>query len=90
MRSLIEKYHLGMITLDHLIIGSLYTVDPEQPELVLSQLPADVLEKMLRFASEYVHGRLVTNYGLLPAQDQVMAARAWIEKTIRTGANKTA
>jgi hypothetical protein len=89
-RSLVEKYRLGMITEGHLVVESLHRVDPEDPGLVLSSLPDNILLQVLRFANEYQDGRMITNYGIMPAQDQVLAAREWIEKLLQQTANKTA
>ena len=72
MRSLVEKYRMGMITDDHLVVESLHLVDPENPGPVLSSLPENILHRMLRFANEYLHGCMVTNYGVLPEQDQIL------------------
>jgi hypothetical protein len=83
MRSLVEKYRLGMITDDHLVVESLQMLDPENPGLVLSTLPNDILVRALRFANEYVPGRMVSNYGVLPAFDQIRAAASWIECTLQ-------
>ena len=74
MRSLLEKYREGMITQDHLIVEALSMVDPDNPSLVLGPLPDDVLEGTLQLAKEYLGGRMVTNYGVFPAQDQMLAA----------------
>jgi len=90
MRSLVEKYQLGIITDDHLVVESLHMVDPENPGLVLSSLPDNILLQTLRFAREYENGRMVTNYGVLPAPDQILAARQWIEKLLQQTANKMA
>ena len=90
MRSLVEKYQAGMITDDHLVVESLNMLDPKKPELVLSSLPDNILLRMLRFAKEYLQGRMVTNYGVLPAQDQILAARLWIEKSLQQKAKTTA
>jgi hypothetical protein len=65
-------------------------VDPENPGEVLSSLPEDILHRMLQFANEYLNSRMVTNYGVLPAKDQVLAALNWIEKALRQKADKTA
>jgi hypothetical protein len=83
MRSLVEKYRVGMITDDHLVVESLHMVDPENPGLVLGSLPDNILLRMLRFANEYADGRMVTNYGVVPARDQVLAAKHWIEKLLQ-------
>ena len=90
MRSLVEKYRLGMITVDHLVVESLHMVDPENPGLVLSSLPDTIHPRILRFTNEYLQGRMVTNYGVLPAQDQVLAARNWIEESLQQTVDKTA
>jgi hypothetical protein len=90
MRSLVEKYQAGMITDEHLVVESLNMVDPKNPGLVLSSLPDDIVLRTLRFAKDYLPGRMVTNYGVLPAQDQILAARLWIEKSLQQKAKTTA
>ena len=90
MRSLLEKYRLGMITDDHLVVESLHMVDPENPGLVLGSLPENILPRMLRFAKEYRENCMLTNYGPMPTQDQVRAASRWIEEALHQKANKTA
>jgi hypothetical protein len=90
MRSLVEKYRMGIITDDHLVVESLNMVDPENPGIILSILPDNILERMLQFVKEYGHNRMLTNYGALPTGDQVLAARHWIEKSFQEKANKTA
>ena len=90
MRSLVEKYRMGVITDDHLVVESFNMVDPKNPGLVLSSLPENILHRMLQFAHEYVPSRMVTTYGVLPAQDQVLAANHWIEMSLQQKANKTA
>jgi len=89
-RSLVEKYQLGMISDEHLVVECLHMVDPDNPGLVLSDMPDKILSRIIRFASEYENGTMVTNYGLLPAQDQVLAAKQWIEKLQTAAVNKTA
>jgi hypothetical protein len=87
-RSLVEKYRMGMITDDHFLVEILHLVDPENPGLVLSSLPDKLLHRMLQFAKVYQQSRMVTNYGVLPAQDQVRAASHWIETLLRQQAGK--
>ena len=89
MRSLVEKYQLGMITDDHLMVESLHVIDPDNPGLVLSTLPDSILPRMLRFVNDYLHGHMVTNYGVLPTQDQVLAARIWLANALPQLANRT-
>lgn len=90
MRSLLEKYRIGMITDDQLVVETLHMVDPEDPGMALSSLPDSILPRMLRFANEFLQGRMVTNYGVLPAHDQVVAARQWIENSLHETAEKSA
>ena len=90
MRSLAEKYRAGMITDDHLLVESLHMLDPEDPGPVLSSLPEHILRRTLDYASNYLAGAMLTNYGLLPARDQVLAAQNWIERFFQRAANKTA
>jgi hypothetical protein len=89
MRSLVDKYRAGMITDDHLVVESLHMVDPENSSLVLSSLPNQILLRILGFGKEYLQGHMVTNYGAMPAQDQVLAAMRWIEKSLQQTAKTT-
>ena len=82
MRSLVEKYQAGMITDDHLMVESLHRVDPENPGLILGSLPDTILRRMLQFTNESADCRMITNYGVLPTQDQILAAKDWIEKLV--------
>jgi hypothetical protein len=83
-----EKYRAGMITDDHLVVESLISLDPENPGLVLSPLPDKILNRALRFADEYLQGRMVTNYGDLPARGHVLAARDWLANFLHQPAPK--
>lgn len=78
--SLVAMYHKGAITADHLTCECLHRIDPENPALVLGALPDEILTRMLEFIGRYRPGGMVTNYGILPAIDQVEAARRWIEE----------
>jgi hypothetical protein len=90
MRSLVEKYQTGMITDDQLVVESLNVIDPNDPGSVLNGLPENIIHRILGFANDYVHGRMVTNFGLLREADQVFAARQWIEKSLKVKVQKTA
>lgn len=79
--SLVAMYENGAITADHLVAQCLNMVDPAAPELVLGRLPESILDRMLDYTRSYVPNRMVSNYGALPAVDQVEAARRWIEST---------
>ena len=76
---LVGMYTKGAITADHLVVECVHMIDPDAPELVLGDLPEDILRRMLQFARDYRPRGMATNYGILPAEDQVVAARKWIE-----------
>lgn len=75
---LVKTYETGAITAHHLAVQCLHMVDPKEPELVLAQLPDDILTAIERFADEYNPRGMNTNFGVIPAQDQVSAAVKWI------------
>jgi hypothetical protein len=79
IEQLVERYHKGVITADHLVVECLHRLDPRRPELVLGALPSTVLQRMLKYVRGYQSGRMRTNCGLEPAVDQVGAAKRWIE-----------
>jgi hypothetical protein len=81
MNSLVTMYRKGAITADHLVVECLNMIDPEDPAPVLGALPDEILARMLDLARSYRPNDMVTNYGVLPAIDQVQAARRWIEST---------
>jgi hypothetical protein len=84
IQKLVEMYQRGAITADHLVVECLHRVDPQHPELVLGALPCPVLERMLKYVREYRPGNMRTNYGGLPTEDQVKAAKSWIESRAET------
>jgi hypothetical protein len=79
---LVEMYNKGAITADHLAVQCLHMIDPANPQLVLSGLPHHILMRMLDFVSNYRPNCMITNYGVLPAEDQVAAAKEWIEHAV--------
>ena len=76
--ALIEKYLAGKITVGHAAVQLVHMIDPAHPEQVLQGLPTDILVRIQGFTKEFRPQGMVTNYGVLPAQDQVEAARKWI------------
>jgi len=76
--SLVDMYQNGKLTADHLMVQCLHMIDPANPELVLSTLPHEILMRMIEFARQYRPNGMVTNYGILPATDQVDAAKKWL------------
>jgi hypothetical protein len=80
MAKLIAMYQEGAVTADHLAAECLHRVDPENPALVLNALPEEILMRVLEYARRYQAGQMVSNYRVLPAVDQIEAARTWIEE----------
>jgi hypothetical protein len=80
--TLIDMYHKGAITADHLMVHSLHLIDPADPALALDPFPRELLVKALDFAREYRPSAMATNYGTLPGPAQVEAAKKWIEATL--------
>lgn len=75
---LVKRYEAGAITAHHLAVECLHMVNPDEPELVLAHLPDDILAAIEKFADEYNPRGMNTNFGVIPAQDQVSAAMKWI------------
>ena len=80
IRDLVEMYSAGAITAHHLAVQCLHLLDPTEPEQVLAQLPNDILAAIQDFADRYDPNGMKTNYGVIPAQDQVSAATKWIRE----------
>jgi hypothetical protein len=76
--ALVSMYEKGAITADHLAAQCIHLIDPDDPGLVLSDLPNSILDRMLAYAQSYQPGRMVSTYGIPPARDQVEAVRSWI------------
>ncbi|MCY2992222.1 MAG: hypothetical protein NTY19_30720 [Planctomycetota bacterium] len=77
---LVKMYEEGAITAHHLAVQCLHVLDPAEPDLVLAQLPDDILAAIQDFAEGYDPKGMKTNYGVIPAQDQVIAATKWIRE----------
>jgi hypothetical protein len=90
--SLVSMYAKGAITSDHLVAQCINMIDPDDPGLVLGDLPNAILDRMLVYARRYQPDRMVSNYGTLPTAEQVQAARNWIEdlQTMREGGKSAA
>lgn len=80
---LLEMYQDGAITGYQVVMDCLHRLDPQQPDLVLSHLPEEILEEMLDYAHRYDPSCMRSNAGLPPAVDQVRTAQRWIEKKRR-------
>jgi hypothetical protein len=92
INSLVSMYEKGAITADHLVAQCIHMIDPEDPGSVLSDLPDSILDRMLDYTRRYQPDRMISNYGTLPATDQVEAAKDWIEdlQAMRGGGKTTA
>jgi hypothetical protein len=80
---LIEMYREGAITGYQVMMDCLQMLDPDHPDLVLSQLPEEILEEMLNYAHRYDPSCMRSIAGLPPALDQVRAAQRWIDEKRR-------
>ena len=77
-RRLIEMYEGGSITGYQVMMDCLQMLDPESPDLVLSELPEEILDEMLAYARRYDPRRPRSTRLIPPAEDQVRAAERWI------------
>ncbi len=78
IRKLVEMYESGSITGYQLMIDCLQMLDPSNPDLVLSELPGEVLDEMLAYAKRYDPRRARSADLIMPAEDQVRTAERWI------------
>ncbi|MGC8643253.1 MAG: hypothetical protein ACP5XB_25625 [Isosphaeraceae bacterium] len=78
IRRLIEMYESGAITGYQVMIDSLRMLDPDSPDLVLSELPEEILAEMLAYARRYDPLRARSTTCTFPAEDQVRTAERWI------------
>jgi hypothetical protein len=78
IKGLIEMYESGSITGYRAMMDCLQMLDPDNPDLVLSDLPEEILDEMLKYARRYVPRRPHSASLIPPAEDQVMAAERWI------------
>jgi hypothetical protein len=83
---LVDLYEKGAITADHLAVECLHMVDPADPQVVLAAVPAKILQRILAFAATYQPDGTVTNFGPLPTEDQVIAAKDWIQRRFEIAA----
>ena len=79
VRQLVEMYKDGFITGYQVMIDCLHMLDPDNPDLVLSHLPDEVLEEMLEYARRYDPRRPRSVSPIPPTLDQVRSAEQWIQ-----------
>ncbi len=53
IKKLIEMYDSGSVTGYQVMIDCLQMLDPDNPDLVLSDLPEEILDEMLEYARRY-------------------------------------
>ena len=87
IKRLIEIYESGAITGYQVMIDCLQMLDPDNPDLVLSDLPEEILDEMLKDAQRYRPSRPRSASLILPSEDQVRTAERWI-CTRRTRSSK--
>jgi hypothetical protein len=75
---LIEMYESGSITGYQVMMDCLQMLDPNNPDLVLSELPEEILGEMLDYARRYDPRRPHSASLIPPAEDQVRTAERWI------------
>jgi hypothetical protein len=75
---LIEMYENGSITGYEVMMNCLQLLDPDNPGLVLSDLPEEILDEMLKYAGRYDPRRPRLASLIPPAEDQVRTAERWI------------
>ena len=78
IKRLIEMYENGSITGYQVMMDCLQMLDPENPGLVLSDLPEEILDEMLKYAARYDPSRPHSASLIPPAEDQVRTAERWI------------
>jgi hypothetical protein len=81
IQKLLERYSTGAFTAQHLFIQCLHMIDPVHPDRVLAALPQRLGDQFARFIDEYRPGAMKSTYGVLPATDQVEAAKRWLSQT---------
>jgi len=79
IRHLIEMYEEGAITGYQVMVDCLHMLDANEPDLVLSHLPDEILEEMLEYAQRYDSRRPRSASPLPPTVDQVKSAELWIQ-----------
>jgi hypothetical protein len=77
-KRLIEMHESGSITSYQVMMDCLQMLDPDNPDLVLSELPEEILDEMLEYARRYDPRRPRSASLTPPAEDQVRTAERWI------------
>ncbi len=83
-KRLVDMYEDGSIAGYQVMIDCLQKLDPGNPDLVLSELPEEILDEMMDYAQRYDPRRPRSASFTLPSEDQVRTAERWISAR-RTG-----
>ena len=81
-RSLVAAGHRGGTL--HVTSGFLPNhsgIDPSNADVVMGEIPDSLLPQFREFLSGYQGGKMVTNYGQVPSDQQVQAAIGWLART---------
>lgn len=78
IKKLIAMYEGGSLTGYQVMMDCLQMLDPGNPDLVLSELPEEILDEMLEYARRYDPRRPRSASFIPPAEDQVRSAERWI------------
>ncbi len=78
IKKLVEMYESGSLTGYQVMMDCLQMLDPGNPDLILSELPEEILDEMLEYARRYDPRRPHSASIMPPAEDQVRAAERWI------------
>jgi hypothetical protein len=78
IQRLIDMYESGSLTGYQVMMDCLQMLDPDNPDLVLSHLPEEILDEMLKYARRYDPRRPRSASLPPPAEDQVRTAERWI------------
>jgi hypothetical protein len=78
IKRLAALYEDGSLTGYQVMMDGLRILDPDDPAVVLSELPEEILDEMLDYARGYDSRRPHSSAFPAPAEDQVRAAERWI------------
>ncbi len=78
IKKLIDMYESGSITGYQVMMDCLQMLDPDDPALILSELPNEILDEILEYTRRYDPSRPHSASFIPPAEDQVRTAERWI------------
>ncbi len=81
LAELLEMYRDGAITGYQVMLDCLHMLDSVNPNLILGQLPEEILQEMLEYCQRYDPSRMCSNSGPAPSAAQVREARRWLDES---------